>query len=95
MQDISVAYYREKDWNRFLEMAEDRENLNDTWEEWFETYQSTLKKMRTVGFKPHEIVIDLDALYLYCQSVGLPNTGKTRAGYVARLAEQAHAKKVD
>lgn len=33
-----IAYYQQKDWERFLEAIDDREKMPETWEEWHKEF---------------------------------------------------------
>lgn len=41
----NIAYYNEKDWERFLESIDDRDSMHDTWEDWHKAYLKTKKEL--------------------------------------------------
>jgi hypothetical protein len=80
---ITIAFYKKEDWPRFLQMADDRKDLEDTWEEWFSNYLGSKMGLKSQGFEVHDYIINLDELQQYCKEKGLKNTGKTRSEFVA------------
>ena len=83
MKVFNLAYIRQKDWNRFLSMIDDREGMFDTWKEWHASYQNAKKMFLDYGHEVNDVVIDLAKLNKYCQENGLKNNGKTRSQYVS------------
>ena len=82
MKGVGLAYYKKKDWNRFLESIDDRNSMHDTWKEWHKAYQKTKKELIFRGFVVKEIVVDIDKLINYCKIRGIKNDGKARSQFV-------------
>jgi hypothetical protein len=80
---INLAYYREQDWERFLEIIDDKENMHDTWKEWNKAYLNTKKELTSQGFIVKDFIVDLDELQNYCSSRGIKNDGKARSQFVS------------
>lgn len=83
MIGIKLAYYREKDWKRFLQMIDDRESMHDTWKEWYKDFLKTKKALSSEGFVVSDFEIDLDELNNYCKMRGIKNDGKARSQFVS------------
>lgn len=64
---LGVGYYKRNEWERFLASADDREKLEDTYEEWLGGFHKSVMKMRKKGLKPRKVVIHLDELLDYCK----------------------------
>lgn len=79
---LRLAYYRRKDWKRFVRMIDDRESMHDTWHDWHEEYERTKRIMKTQGFNVEEVVVDLDELKEYCATQGIKNNGEARSRFV-------------
>ena len=82
MIGIRLAYYRKRDWKRFLKIIDDRESMHDTWAEWHKDF---LKVKNELTAKELEIVvveIDLDELTNYCKLRKIKNDGKARSQFV-------------
>lgn len=82
MIGIKLAYYRKKDWKRFIKIIDDRENMHDTWNEWHKAFLKTKKDLILQGFEVTDIEIDLNKLINYCKMRGIKNDGKARSQFV-------------
>ena len=65
--DVNLAFYKKKDWKKFLSMIDDRDSMFDTWDEWHKSYIRTKKNLSIYGFKVHDVEVDLVKLKKYCQ----------------------------
>lgn len=36
--EVNMAYYRKKDWKKFLKIIDDRDSIYDFWEDWHKYY---------------------------------------------------------
>ena len=81
--EVNLAFYRKKDWKKFLSMIDDKDRMFDTWKEWHKAYLKTKKELSTKGFKINDVEVDLAKLDKYCQEYGLKNIGKTRSQFVS------------
>ncbi|NJB37986.1 hypothetical protein, partial [Croceivirga sp. JEA036] len=61
--EVNLAFYRKKDWGKFLRMIDDRESMFDTWKEWNKSYLRTKKELTSNGLKVNEVEVDLAELY--------------------------------
>ena len=82
MIGIKLAYYRKKDWKRFIKIIDDRESMHDTWKEWHKAFLKTKKDLILQGFEVTDIEIDLNELINYCKMRGIKNDGKARSQFV-------------
>ena len=82
MTKVNLAYYREKDWKRFIALADDKENLHDKWKDWHKSFLKLKKDMISQGFEVMDIVIDLDELEIFCKIRGIKNNAKARSQFV-------------
>ncbi len=78
-----MAFYRPEDWQRLLSIADDREKLHNTWDEWHQEYQKTRKFLASEGFEVNEVVVDIDKLIGFCFQNGIRNDGKARSQFVS------------
>lgn len=83
MRRVNLAYYKEKDWIRFLESIDDKGSMFDNWKEWHKEYQKTKKGLIRNGFIVKDFVVNIDELINYCKIRGIKNDGKARAGFVS------------
>lgn len=85
---IGIATYNINDWKRLLELSDDREFLESTWEEWndnFHIYSDELIK-QNIQFK--EILIDLDDLEKFCKLNKLKVDGNSRSQFTTYILMQ-------
>ena len=67
--DVNLAYYRKKDWRKFLEMIDDRDSIHDTWKEWHKSYLKVKRDLISQGFAVNDFVVDLWLLqFVLCQA---------------------------
>ena len=83
--EVNLAFYRNKDWKKFLSMIDDRDSMFDTWKEWHKSYLKIKKELTDKGFKVNDVEVDLAKLDEYCQENGLKNNGKTRSQFVSGI----------
>ena len=82
MIGIKLAYYRKKDWKRFIKIIDDRESMHDTWNEWHKAFLKTKKDLISQGFEVTDIEVDLNELIKYCEIRGIKKDGKARSQFV-------------
>jgi hypothetical protein len=82
------AWYRPEQWERLREISTDRDKLADTYEEWLETAERSLREMRTAGIYAEKVEIDVEALLAWCRAQGKEVNGEARAQYAAHLGQQ-------
>lgn len=82
MIGVKLAYYRKKDWKRFIKTIDDRESIHDTWDEGHKAFLKTKKDLISKGFQVKDVEIDLDELTNYCKMRGIKNDGKARSQFV-------------
>jgi hypothetical protein len=85
---MAVATYTREQWDKLTEVADDRDELESSWEEWKTSHQETIANLRQQGFEPIEIPVNVDALQEFCRQRGLRNDSGTRAQYAAYQARQ-------
>ena len=83
--EVNLAYYRRKDWNKFLKMIDDRNAMHDTWEDWHKSYLTTKHVLTSQGLIVNDFIVDLDKLKKYCFNKGVKIDGKARSQYVSNI----------
>ncbi len=79
---INMAYYRQTDWDRFLQLIDDRKSMHDSWEEWHKAYEKAKKSIEAEGLVVNQVIVDIDELDKYCKVRGIKNDGKARSKYI-------------
>ncbi|QTD37657.1 hypothetical protein JL193_16575 [Polaribacter batillariae] len=82
---INMAYYRKKDWKKFLKIIDDRDSMYDFWEDWHKSYLNAKRSLTSKGFIVNDYVVDLGKLKTYCKIRGLKIDGKARSQFVSEV----------
>lgn len=91
---LGVAWYRKEQWGRLLEISEDRDRLEETYEAWEASARASLPKLRRQGIIPRRVDIDVEELLRWCQSEGRPVDASARVIFTAeKLREKIEAKR--
>jgi hypothetical protein len=85
---LGVGFYRKEQWPLLLETADDRAELEDTYEEWVVNLKKSLENMRKLGIEPLRVDIDIHELNAWCTAQGLKRDGEARAEFIAELLRQ-------
>ncbi|MBZ0245860.1 MAG: hypothetical protein K8H85_07935 [Cyclobacteriaceae bacterium] len=82
---VNMAFYKPEYWSRLLSIVDDKEVFHDTWEQWFQQYQSSKKQLESEMLKVNDVVISIDDLISFCFQNGVKNDGKARSRFVAQI----------
>ena len=80
---IALAVFREEDWPRLREEADDADALEASWQEWERNLIATEDQLDRLGIKYREIVVDLDELADFCTEKRMANTAEARSVFAA------------
>jgi len=83
---IAFAWYRQNQWDRLLALSADRDQLEDTYEEWRKAAEARWSTLSGMGHEVQRVDIDVELLWSWCRAQGRPLDGKTRSEYAARCA---------
>ena len=78
-----VAWYRPEQWRRLREVAEDVENLEESYEEWLQTAERLIREGIPSNVSIEKIDVDVEDLLTWCNARGFEINGKTRTQYVS------------
>jgi hypothetical protein len=85
---LGIAWYKEEEWSHLLEISADRDELEDTYEEWLHNAEIKLHEMTEVGINLTKVYINLDELQKWCITQGRPLDGSARAVFTAEKLRQ-------
>ena len=71
-----------------LAAAKDRENLEDTWEEWNADIEKLITGLETRNIPYVRVLLDLKEIEEFCEEQGIPNDAKARSNLAIHKAEQ-------
>ncbi len=80
---FGLAWWQPEQWDRLKEISADRDDLEDTYEQWRKYASKTLVNLQAQGQQIKKVSIDLEALIVWCNEKGQPVTGESRAEYVS------------
>jgi hypothetical protein len=83
--EVNMAYYRKKDWKKFLKIIDDRNGMYEFWEDWHKSYSDAKRSLTSKGMIVNDYVVDLDKLKTYCKIRGLKIDGKARSQFVSNI----------
>jgi hypothetical protein len=72
---LGIAWYRREEWSHLLEISADRDELEDTHEEWLHNAEIRLHEMAEKGINAVRVHINVDELHDWCIVQGRPLDG--------------------
>jgi len=86
---LGLAWYSREDWERLREIADDRDKLDDTYEDWQRQALTMIHDLEAVGRQIRKVPIDIEALFAWCRERKCRIDMVARAEYVSYLLSQA------
>lgn len=80
---VNLAYYKKEDWQRFLQVIDDRNRMHKTWNEWHDSFLETKRMLISQGLSVYQVTVNLDELISYCVLKGIKNDSKARSQFVS------------
>ncbi len=87
-QVFGLCWYQPEQWTRLLEISDDTDKLEETYEEWRTNANKAIQEFQTTGKKIKKVKINLEQLLFWCNEKGVPVNGSSRAQYVAYVLQQ-------
>jgi len=87
---LGIAWYKPEEWSHLLEISADRDELEDTYEEWSHNAESRLHEMAEAGIDAVRIYINVHELEAWCLNQGCPLDGRARAFFTTEKLRQLH-----
>ena len=87
---LGIAWYKREEWPHLLEISADRDELEDTYEEWLHNAETRLHGKAEAGIYVMRVYINLDELQDWCIVQGRPLDGRARAVFTAEKLRQLH-----
>jgi hypothetical protein len=82
---LGVAWYRENQWQLLKTTASDPEIIEETYLEWLQQAQESIRKLKTQGLDPVMIDFDVNEFNDWCRKHHHSPDGESRSEYVALL----------
>jgi len=85
---LGVAWFSPTQWQRLTEVVEDRNELDDTFEQWERGALDAVRTIERQGQRVEKVYLDVEALVSWCKARGLPVNGPSRAQYVSAVLQE-------
>ncbi|MFQ5815820.1 MAG: hypothetical protein ACE5G7_04925 [Candidatus Hydrothermarchaeaceae archaeon] len=85
---IAIASYKKHQWRELLRTADDREELEESYDEWLEGARRMEQLLRSMGKRVEWIEVDVPEFLRWCKERGMGNTASVRSFYAAELLRQ-------
>ena len=87
---MGVAWYRRQQWDRLLEISSDRDELENTYDEWKAMADENFSILVQKGYVLRKIEIDVEELLRWCKLQNRPVDGDARVEFtLVKLREQS------
>ena len=83
---ISVAFYTPEQYALLLKLADDRDKLHASWQEWATDYARARAGIEAHGLKTQMVTIDVLKMAEHFKKQGKKNITANRAEYVSNMA---------
>lgn len=87
-QVIGIAWFQPEQWDRLVEISEDRDALDDSYEDWRENANGVIHQIRKSGNLVKKVKLDLEELILWCNEKGISVNGEARAEFISIQVRQ-------
>ena len=84
-QQAGLCWIKPEQWQRLLEVAEDSDRLEASWQEWEQKSLEMIDVFATRGIQIQKVEVDVEALVDWCKSKGKGVNASTRAEYVTAI----------
>jgi hypothetical protein len=92
---IGLAWYSRKAWERLRAIADDREQLDDSFEEWERGALQAVRDLASVGRHVRKVPVDVEAYVTWCRERGCRLDSASRAEYVTERLKTQGSPKAD
>jgi hypothetical protein len=88
LMQLGLAWYSREDWDRLHEIADDRDKLDDTYEDWERQALKIVHDLEAVGRRVRKVPINIEALIAWCGERKRRIDMAARSEYVSYLLSQ-------
>jgi hypothetical protein len=85
-----VAWYRPEQWQRLREVAEDVDNLEESYEAWLQTAERLIREDIPSNLTVEKVDVEVEDLLAWCNARGLAVNAKTRSQYVSETLREKY-----
>ena len=88
----ALAWYKPEQWSRLREVSVDRDDLEDTFQEWVTGAEALSQAMREAGMHVEQVEIDVDDLVDWCRRNKRPVDSAARSELAIEKAQERQAR---
>jgi hypothetical protein len=88
-----MAWYRREQWKRLRQVSEDKDQLEEKYDDWLALATQTLAQLQADGLQIEKVEVDVNELPAYCAAHSLPVNSQSRSSFVADKLSQEGAKR--
>ena len=86
--ELGLAWYSREDWERLHEIADDRDKLDDTYEDWEHQALRVVRDLEAAGRRIRKVPINIESLVTWCAERKCRIDMAARSEYVSYLLSQ-------
>jgi hypothetical protein len=87
---VGFAWFDRKQWKLLTEAVQNRNELEDTYEQWQLSALDAVRVIESRGQKIERVHVEVESLVSWCKEKGLPVNGESRAEYVTQIMRRRH-----
>src|SRR5205085_640392 len=76
-----ITWYRREQWERWKEISLDRDEMCDSYEEWLEGAEKSIRKLTKDGIEVHKVEIDVEEFLSWATKKNVAITGYARSDF--------------
>ena len=92
VQVYGISWFQPEQWERLVEISCDRDQLDDSYEDWNKNANKAIHEFRSQGVTVKKVKLDLEKFLSWCNEEKKQTNGAARSEYVAILMKQSNAK---
>ncbi|MGH9345117.1 MAG: hypothetical protein ACRD19_15325 [Terriglobia bacterium] len=85
---MGIAWYQRDQWPRLLEISADRDQIENSYDEWLANASKTFEQLKSEGLSPAKMNVDTAELLAWRRSRNRPFDAKERAEYVVERIQK-------
>jgi len=92
---VGLAWYSREAWEKLRAIADDRDRLDNSFEEWERRALQAIRDLASVGRRVLKVPIDVEAYVAWCRERGCRLDSASRAEYVTERLKTPGSPKLD
>lgn len=87
-EQVGLAWWQPEQWDRLKEISENRDELDDTYEDWRKNAAKAIREIESTGIVVKKVRIDLEDFLAWCHENEIPLSAEARSKYAAYVLER-------